>query len=385
MADDPSKIRFAVADDSHDAGIRQLLRDTPMPGDIAISMQREPNYFAAARAEGGEHHAIVAINPAGRIVCTGGVSIRERYYNGTLRRVGYLGQLRLAASHAGRFDVIRRGYRLFREILPTLNLHTCFTSIAADNTRAQQFLERGLAGLPRYEFVGDLVTLMLSTSPSLLVGCSLSARARSILRNEGLQLAQGIGNRLSELVDLVNRQASTFQFAPAWRRDELSQLLSGGQISENSFRVLSDETGPIACAALWDQRQVKQVVVNAYSSRMQIARPFYNLFAELAGRMPLPAAGQPIQLGFVAPLAVPADQPEWLVQLLRLVSASARSAGITAMTVGFDARDPRLAHLVRNFRSRLYRTRLYTVTWQDQPPVTEPLDGRLLYPEVALL
>src|SRR5882762_6690628 len=113
-------LSFVVATRAHEAAIRQLLRDTPMQGQISLSMQREPSFFEAAAIEGTEHRTIIAIE-ADRVIAAGSVSVRNRFINGQPTRVGYLSGLRLARSCRGRASVIRRGYELLHEMLQDNN------------------------------------------------------------------------------------------------------------------------------------------------------------------------------------------------------------------------------------------------------------------------
>src|SRR5438093_4365727 len=87
-------VRFEVASRQHDATLRRLLRENPMPGRISVSLEREPSYFAAAAIEGPEHQTIVAIE-GDRVICAGSISARQRFINGQPMRVGYLGGLRM--------------------------------------------------------------------------------------------------------------------------------------------------------------------------------------------------------------------------------------------------------------------------------------------------
>jgi hypothetical protein len=341
-----------------------------MRGAVLVSHQREPSCFAAAAAEGGEHHAIVAVDDREEVVCVGAVSIRDRFYNGRRCRVGYLGQLRLAAGHAGRFDILRRGYRFFRELLPTLRTEACFTSVATDNARARAFLERGLPGMPRYRFAGDLVTLLM---PVRRCGKPLSLWSRHAFRRQGLHLRHGTG-RPETLVGLLNGHGASLQFAPSWECAELSAM------RDNNFRVVSDRNGPVGCAAAWDQRSYKQTVVAGYSWPISLLRPVYNLFA----RVRLPKPGGVLPMAFISHVATPLVGPEWLADLTSLLTATAHTLGIEILALALDARDPRLPTMLRRFPGRRYHTRLYTVTWHDQSVPEEP-DGRLLFPEVALL
>ena len=103
------------------------------------------------------------------------------------------------------------------------------------------------------------------------------------------------------------------------------------------------------------------------------------------GRITLPRPGQRLEQVFISPLAVPLDRPDLLVQLLCGLGEPAEALGAKMLTLSLDARDPRLPILIGSFRPRLFHTKLYTVTWPDRPRQCDALDGRLLYPEVALL
>jgi len=105
----PGPLRFAVADVGEEADIRRLLRENPMPGQITLTLEREPDYFADANLPGTEKQTIIA-HEGGRVVCVGNCSVRERFVNGQRRRVGYLGGLRLDSQATGRFAILRRGY-----------------------------------------------------------------------------------------------------------------------------------------------------------------------------------------------------------------------------------------------------------------------------------
>ncbi len=156
------RVRFEIATPEDDAEIRRLLRANPTPGRISLSFERERDYFADAHQPGETKQTIVARDGKG-LACVGSCTIRSRFVNGAPRRVGYLGGLRLDSRQAGRFDILRRGYEFFRELQTDAPADFYFTSIAGDNQRARQLLERGLPGMPLYEFVGEFVTVLLPT------------------------------------------------------------------------------------------------------------------------------------------------------------------------------------------------------------------------------
>lgn len=190
---------FAVATPADDADIRRLLRENPMPGQITLTLEREPDYFADADLPGTEKQTIIA-NEGDRVICVGNCSIRERFVNGQPRRVGYLGGLRLDSRAAGRFDILRRGYEFFRDLQAERPADFYFTSIAADNVPARKFLERGLPGMPAYEFAGEFVTVLLPM------------KSRASVHTEPEADALDFG----ELFECLDKHGRDYQFAPRW-------------------------------------------------------------------------------------------------------------------------------------------------------------------------
>lgn len=348
---------------------------SPGGGEVRLSLEREPSFFAAAGIEGDQPRTVVA-EEHGRIVCTGSVSSRVRYVNGGATRVGYLGGLRLHARCRNRFSIILRGFQFFRGLHAAGGAGIYLTSIAADNVRAWRLLERGLPGMPTYHFVGEIVTLV--------VRARRSRRRRQCER--ALRLECGTDSALPDVVQLQNQSAAEYQFCPMWSAEDLSTSRCPG-LAAADFRIVRSADGvPIACAALWDQRPVKQAVVRGYSSRLGRLRPLINLAAVLSRCPRLPAPGQQIRHAFVSHLAAARPQPGWVELLINELQEPARSRGIDFLTLAFDARDGRVAHLRREFRPREYRSRLYAVHFDEQGAATaRGLDGWLLAPEVALL
>ena len=345
-----------------------------MPGTIALSLEREPDYFADAHLPGEEKRTIIA-HENGRVVCVGSCTIRERFVNGQPRRVGYLGSLRLDACAAGRFDILRRGYQFFRELQTDAPADFYFTAIAADNQRAQKFLERGLPGMPSYEFIGEFVTL--------LIGAPSTASARSSASQQLAETVLGAPST-SELLDHLGEHGRRHQFPPHWSAPELSALAPLG-LPAHAFCSVRENGRIIATAALWDQSSFKQTVIRGYAPWLAGVRPALNVAAWIAGRPRLPAIGARLNHAFASHVAITPDRPDALVALIHTLRTYAAARKIEWLTLGFAANDPHLATVRAKFRAREYRSRLYLVRWPDLGGAARELDGRCLAPEVALL
>jgi hypothetical protein len=84
--------------------------------------------------------------------------------NGEIRRLPYLGSLRVAPAYRHRIRVLRGGFEAVRSLLhKTSDLPFALTSITADNDKAARVLCAGLPGLPTYRPAGELATFAIRT------------------------------------------------------------------------------------------------------------------------------------------------------------------------------------------------------------------------------
>jgi hypothetical protein len=371
------RTQFRLATKADDPAIRRLLRENPTRGDITLSFEREPDYFRGTSPQ--DDWTILAFD-RDRLICMGRCSVSRRYINGEPRRAGYLSELRLDASAAGRFDVLRRGYQFFRELLRADPPELLFTSIATDNARSIQFLERGLPGMPAYERLFDFVTLLIAVPRGPAAARRLANSAHRRLEAKGFRFARGNEGSAADLCASLNLHAANYQLARQWSESDLPSLAGKGLPPEN-FRVALNGEEVVAGAALWDQRGFRQTVIRGYSPRLALARRCLNVAASLFGTPSLPAVNSILAHGFLSPLA--ANTSDLLLALVEISLADGAERGLEFVTLGFAAGDPRLEIIRNHFRAREYASRFYRVDWPGA--ARETLDPAMFCPEVAWL
>jgi hypothetical protein len=353
-----SRYATGLATPADDAGLRRLLRETPMPGPIRISLEREPGFFAAARQEGGLHRTVAIRDlQTGGLAAMGSRSVHELFVDGQPRRVGYLSQLRIAPEQRRHTrQLLRLGFDLLRQTHAEDEASFDITTIVAGNEVARRILEAGLPGLPRYRRLEELVTFLLPV------------RRRFRAGKRDIHVATGSPSLLPGILACLERFGRRHQFALHWTTTNTPP--------PERFYVALTGSHVAGCLALWDQRAFKQVVIRGYDKTLTRWRPLLNL---LGAR--LPAVGQPLAQVYLSHVAIDEDNPHVLAALLAAAMNDARRTGLDHAAIGFAARHP-LSEVVRRFdRCREYVSVLYTVHW-DNPPA---LDGRIPHPEVALL
>ena len=352
-----------------DPVLRRLLRARPMEGEVRLTLEREPSFRRAQAIEGDRHYTVVVRNTAtGEIVGMGSRSVREVWVNGERARLGYLGALRAAPGRRGLVR-LAAGYREVETTRRADEIPFDLTSVVADNSVARHLLERGLPGLPKYQPLCDYRTLLIPVG-----------RRR---RSRDPQLDVATPKDLGEIAHCLDRNLRRYQFAPVWSEGVLRSRERCPDLRAADFMLIREGGQIVGCAACWDQRRFKQVVVRGYAPRLARFRPALNLVFGLGGRPRLPAVGAELPLAYISHLAVDGDRAELALALIDALRRQCASGDVEALAVGFAIDHPLLPHVERHYPTRSYASRLYRVQWPGAPEFA--LDGRVPHLEVATL
>ena len=352
---------ISVASRGDEACLRQLMRESVIPGRVRVAFTREPDYFAADGLAGAEDVTVVS-RWKDQVTGSGHCSIYPLLRNGVRQRIGYLGLLRVAEHARESPRLLRDGYELLRQQLQS-RADGFFTSIASDNARARRVLELGgRLGLPSYRKLCDLVTLV--------------APVRKRMTTPGEPVSD------DAFLDLLAGDARRFQLSLAWD-PTLMQDLGRHGVSRRDFAVVRRAGKVVACAAVWDQRAFRQTVVAGYEGALKSIRPIVNAALVMRGEPRLPAPGTVLNQGVILGAAVP-DPRDWGA-LWRELETLASARGLSWLTIARDATDPELIVLRRLTRGREYRTTLYEVAWGESDHWPSFGGGQVFRPEVGLL
>lgn len=374
---DAGGVRYRLAEPQDDGALRRLLREHAMDSWVQLSLEREPDYFAA-EALMGEPLSVIAQTFDRKSGKTGqevGMYHCERVQvnlNGKGTTLGYLGALRVTGSFRNRLRILRHGF----ESIPVLLNKHCppffFTSIATENNRARRLLEAGLSALPRYRLAGEIQTLAIACHPPLRQRAAVAIKGK-------LQTARV--EDVEEICDFYNRQALHFQFSPVLTRDWLQRLDGRNGLHIEDFILLREHGCLKAVLALWDQRGIKQTVACGYRFPLNHLRPLYNQWARLWGRVTLPPVGGELAQVYLAFAALDKLDIDQVQALLYELLARVRQRGAKVLVWGLNAENPQLPRLKRQFHPAVYCTRIDTVSFGNAPK----LDPLPVQPEVALL
>ena len=369
-----TELTFSAATDATEPGLRRLLRENPLTGNIRVSLEREPNAFDAAGISGDTFQMMLASGGEPRhVIASGGRFELMAWINGAPQRIGYFGELRAEGGLRTRRELLFGSYRKMREFHDAGNVSFYLTTIIEDNHRARRLLEAGLGDMPTYR---PLETMVTFTIPA-----KLGARRRRRVLPVG---AATIAER-PDLVQWLGAHGRRYQFSPVWSEETLASQTRCRGLRPDDFIVLRGNEGIRACLALWDQRDFKQTVIHGYAPKLARARPFLNMIAPLARRPRLPAPGARLESAFLSHLALEDNDGEALVELVAAGCESAVRRGIDYVMFALAERHPLTAVIRTRFPCHDYVSMIYVVFWEDGRAAADALDGRLPHPEVAIL
>jgi hypothetical protein len=361
---------FAVAGHADEPHIRRLLRDNALGGSIELALEREPDALATDFGLSRSHAFIIARDrTGGTAVGLCERSVREAFVDGEVRRLPYLGALRIAPGYRHRIGVLKGGFAAIRALLDDpADLPFALTSITADNLAARRLLCAGLPGLPTYRPVGELTTFAL----------------RTVARPSTPDIEPATVADLPAIAVLLQRVYRRYQFAPVWRASDLERLIATGGLRIDDFLIVRRGPGVRACLAVWDQRAVKQTVVRGYAPWLRRLRPLLNLAAPLTALPHLPPIGAALRQAYLSHVAVEDDDVHVFGTLLRAGLTQARRRGCALALIGLAADHPFAAAIAQHHGIR-YRTLLHLVSWPDAPACTDTQATRLPHPEIAVM
>jgi hypothetical protein len=369
-----SRYQFELAGPQDDADLRQVLANTPMPGDIALTFCREPGFFAAPGVDGFQCQVVACRDTSsGRIVGFGCRSLRRLYVNGTPRTIGYLSGIRLLVEHRNQ-GLVARGYRFFRELHRDGQAPLYLTTISEGNEAALKILASGRAGLPIYHEAGRFRTL------------ALPVHARSNLEApKNLYLRTATPEDWPMIMSFLDKHGPRRQFFPCYEVADVATPAGALFGLQAKLVVLAYRNRALAgLLAGWDQHDFRQTIVHGYAGALRWLRPLYNGWASLTGRPRLPRPGRELRYLTAALPVVVGDDASVFRALLDSLLQMARSGPWQHVAIGLAANDP-LATGLSSFAGTEYVTRIFQVAWPDGNALRLGLDGRPPYLELGCL
>lgn len=350
-------LRRATVDDG--AAMCDLFARVPMETELALSIRRDPDFSALLRLQSDDWECWVA-EEEGRVQAMASLVFRDGYLGGELRRVGYLGDLRLSPDVQGRHLLNRVYGPTLAESARARGCAASLTAVIASNERALRALtvqNRRQRAMPRYTPLRDFrirnVHLALPRFP----------------QGSAFRVRRATEADIPALAAFLDADARRRPFGQPMPEAELRRRLREWPgLRIDSFYLAENASGElVGCLALWDAAPVKRTIVAAYRGGMRRVKMGYDLAARLLRFPRLPDPGQELRYLYATHQAVPSRDPAVLRALLERAYADHRRSGYVLLSFFAPEGDP-LDPAFRGFQFTDLPARLFVVT----PPGVDP-------------
>ncbi len=341
--------RLAIPADN--AACLELFSAVPMRGELVLSTQREPDFFALYKMQRATAYTYVGDDERGALVGMASALVRDGWLDGAPARVGYLGDLRV------RFDRGRHFGRFFGECFDALceetKCNAYVTSILTSNRAAMNALTKRSPRRPRQPHYARLhgidavsVQLTRARTPSTTV------KVRSARPGDVAQVVEVLSDAHRARAFGYRFDAGEFEHRlaqwPGFSLDDTLLAVDGGE------RILG-------LCTLWDPSPVKRYRVHAYGGSMKWVKRGFNVMASLARWPKLPEPGGEFRYAYLANLWVRDEAPATFRALLEHAYARLQPKGFHFFTFQLDEADP-LEPALRGFMARKLGFTLFGVT-----------------------
>lgn len=360
------------ATDEDDGDIRALLRRNPMPGDLSLTLEREPRYSYGAAVEGDVHQTVIA-HRGTQAVGIGSRSTRLAYINGSVHKLGYLSQLRIDATARGK-HIAPKGYAQIAAWHREDDCPFYVTTVIAKNPIARKVLEAEWEPKPTYKPYGKSSALLLPVR-----------RQRKMRTLSGTTIRQATSDDLAEIASCLQRNYAAFQFAPYWTEETLADPEKTRGLEPGDFTIAIQGNKLVGCLATWDQKSFKQTVVRGYGGRWRYLRGLYNLAAPIIGTPHLPPAGSDVPHAYLSHVAVDNSDQDVFKALLTAACNRASRKDYLYVAIGLAEGNPFLEVTKREYRHVEYESIVYLVYFKENESDAEKIEKRTLHLELAIL
>lgn len=340
-------LRIDDARPSDDPALRALLR-VPVPGEVALSFEREPSYFAGAGLD--ERCETLVARDGDAVVAVASAAIRQLHLQGTPVPCGYLSQLRVAPGYEGR-GLVARGLRTVRDRLAAQAVPGAYATVSLGNRAAEALLLRRFGrGADGFAPIAVLHTLTYAAT-------RMDGRRRRIDVAPVADVAE-----LAEAESFLRRHGPRRQLFPEVRPGSLLGGRPGLRIGDV---LLARSAGSLrGVVAVWDASSVRQTIVRGYGPRLRRWRRWLDVGRRLRGARPLPDVGAPLHIATAGWLTVADDDAGVASALIAAAVRAAAEGGAHALALGLTEEDP-LLPVARRRPHVAYRSRLLALPLAD--------------------
>jgi hypothetical protein len=341
-----------------DEQVRALCR-IPVSGNIALALEREPNYLQGAFVQTDDPDIYLCIETAAkRVAGLFNMGSRDVYIHGKPTRARYWCDLRIHPDYQGSTALLRM--MAFVTDSGKLNMEwPAQTIVFGDNTKMRDLIRRSKASkfqsrYPVYHPAGNYISHLLALGQTYAV-------------DPHFRIRQANQADVAAMQAFINQHASKKQYAPVVKLHHLQTPVYRGQ-SIMGYWLAFDGDTLLGICGTWDQSEFKQTVVAGYSRTFQFIRPIYNLLSPVLRQPKMPPSGAKLPYLYLHTVCVTDNKPTIFENLIRHIANYYRKQTYAYLLYGCFEDDPLLGALSFFKRKRTILGKYYLVSHSLTPP-----------------
>lgn len=298
----------------------ELFKKVHLKSDLDVTQERDPDFFALPRLHTDHFDVWLGENQRGTLGGCGTLALRPGWFDGAVRTVGYLSDLRVVPGFRAPGGMPLAFRLALEEARERHGAEVFYTVIFDSNAIARRALtgrgDRRREGQPRY----------VPMTPFHMTSLQFTTKkGRPRGRVEPASIAD-----LPALVELLARGGKSRVMGEVFDLPTLERrLASWPGLQLEDFLLAKDAEGRLrGCCAPWDADPVKRTRVLGYHGSMRWVRAAFDLGAKLLRYPPLPKPGECFRFAFLSHLEIEDDDPAVLHDLYLAAYERLRGRGL---------------------------------------------------------
>jgi hypothetical protein len=279
-----SNFEYICLKRSDEEQIRRFYEIIPTSGDLHFFLNREPDFFDALEVEGDNPDVLVMRKiDSGEIIGSIIGSEKQCYINSGETSMGYISSLRLAEQY--RNHLLGFFAKAFYQHQQKKGRKISLITIFEDNVIARKNLLSGKGSLPLMKDLGLIHTFIFKP---LIISNKKTCKA-----NIDIRFAQV--SDISLIIDFFDKYGKVKTFFPLYKAIHFnSEQGILRNLKMKDIALAFDKSELIGVMGVWNQVEFRKWKIHTYSFRLNLLKPFINLYSWLNRKPLFPAAGKSI-------------------------------------------------------------------------------------------
>ena len=336
--------------------VLDLINSTSVKGDIEVSFTKEPDYLKALKVCADDVQTVIGkVND--KVEILGTRSLKKVYINGEKETLGYLSDLKIS-KNAKKIHALSEGFKFMKSLMDDSRAKFHIATIIEDNKQGKIALTwtNKNPNIPNFYDLGIMNTYFILPVLPIFI-----SKKNNVIR--------GSMDILDDIVEFLNTEGRKKQFFPIYTKEYFLNLPN---FNIEDFYVATANNEIVGVVAKWEQTSFKQVIIKKYNKK-------WKWIKRLTGKI-LPQENEPIKQFYLSFIAIKDNKNSVFEVLLSKIHNDNRHYKYFSLIL--HSKD-NLNRSLRKFFSIKYKSRLYITEFMEDEEITNMVDDRIPYLELA--